>query len=476
MTTALMLAAALFGASACGSAVPHDEVVQAARGGGGGGTSGGGATGGVAEGTATTGDAATGTTGAGPAASGEPAGTGGSTGGTGGSGAAGNGTGGPGTTTGQQAGGGTTTGGGDGSPVTIGVVGDFSGAPGVTLKPSSTGVQVWAAAVNGKGGLAGHPVKVIVGDAQGDPSRYKQIVQDMVENKKVIAFVGNAPAQSGASGVDYLNKAKVPVVGSGDGSPYWVGSPMHFSVVGDADGLVFGNFSYAKSIGKTKVGVLACIEASSCTSWKAGARKYHSRAGVTLAYEADISITQADFTAECLNARNAGVEVLAVIADQNTLYRTARNCASQNFRPIFISPSPSDADAEKSDLPGLIGATHVFPFTGVAGNAASDEYLAALKRYAPDQPRAQYTAAGWLSGKVFEKAFLAGVGSKKPTSAGVLEGLWGIKKGERMGGLAAGLDFRRGKANGQSFCWFINVVKSGKWTSPKGMEASCTTP
>jgi hypothetical protein len=50
-------------------------------------------------------------------------------------------------------------------------------------------VAAWAAAVNATGGLNCHPVKYIIEDDGGDPSRNQALTQQLVEQDHVIALV-----------------------------------------------------------------------------------------------------------------------------------------------------------------------------------------------------------------------------------------------------------------------------------------------
>ncbi|MCU1596116.1 MAG: putative branched-chain amino acid transport system substrate-binding protein precursor [Frankiales bacterium] len=470
---ALSISSLLALVAACGTAIPHKDVVAAAQGSGGvaqGGTSGGALTTGGTGGTGVPGAATgSGTTGSGTT------GALSTTGGTSTSGTAGGTTSG-GSATGTSGATGATAGtaaGGDHSPIIVGTVGNFSGAPGVVNKPSATGVQVWANAVNAAGGIAGHPLKVIVQDDQADPARYRQIIQDLVENKHVIAFVGNGTSTTVQAGTSYLEKVRVPVIGSGDGSPAWQSSKMQFPVVGNADALTYGDMSTAVKQGKNKMALLSCVEASSCSGWAAAAKKYAAKAGMTIVYSATISITQADFTSECLNARNAGATVMAVIADQNTGYRAAASCSQQGYKPSFIAADPADADTQKASLEGEIGAMHTFPFFGVPGNPQADEFSAAIKRYGADTNKSMYLASGWASGKLFQAAFLKGVGTAKPTSKGVLDGLWGLPKGDTLNGLILPINFKREGPATSPTCWYPGFISKGKWVAPDGMKPTC---
>ena len=221
--------------------------------------------------------------------------------------------------------------------------------------------------------------------------------------------------------------------------------------------------------------MLTCVEAASCTTWKAAARKFAPKVGVELVYEADISITQADFTSECLNARNRGAQVVAVIADSNTLYRVARSCGQQGFKPTYVAPSPNNVDTRKQDLEGAIGAMHVFPYFGVPGNRVADEFRAAVQKYAPDTPQQVFLATGYASGKVFEAAVLRGIGGAKPSSAGVLKGFYALPQGETLGGLVLPLRFRQGAPTKMVFCYYPAVIKGGRYVAPDGMKPRCPT-
>src|SRR5207253_75515 len=86
--------------------------------------------------------------------------------------------------------------------------------------------------------------------------------------------------------------------------------------------------------------------------------------GFNHVYRARASIAQPDFTAECLSSRNAGVEVLLVALDQNSVARVAVACARQGFHPIFALPGQvvSDELAGDPNLAGAVGQSAVFPY------------------------------------------------------------------------------------------------------------------
>src|SRR5436305_560151 len=91
---------------------------------------------------------------------------------------------------------------------------------------------VWAASVNDRGGLNGHPVAMVVADDGADPSRAASIARDMVETRGVIAFVGNIEPLSVSGIKGYLEAKKVPVVGVDGAIETWWQSPVFFPAFG----------------------------------------------------------------------------------------------------------------------------------------------------------------------------------------------------------------------------------------------------
>ena len=452
--------------AACGTRIDHAAVV-AANGGQGGQPGAVGAS--PAAGPAAAGVAAI------PGSAGQPGAAGGAAVTTGGSTVAAGSTGSGPAATGTKPGSSTTAAkAATGSTIAVASVGDYSGIAGASEKDGPKALQVWAAWVNDHGGVKGHPVKAYVVDDGMDPQRYQAAVKDLVENKHVIAFVANFAPFTIQAGVKYLESKQVPVVG-GDCAEYiWNQSSMLFpqcpAYVSSIWGIPHAGALYGK--GK-KFGAIICSEAAACTSTKTewfdhGLAK---AAGVDPVFEADVSIGQPDFTAECLDAQRAGVQLMSVVADVGTVNRVVTSCDRQGFHPQYVQGSGT-MDAHLATLPGMADALvqlNDFPWT-VSGNALVDEFRAAYKAYAPDDPLTPNASQGWAAAKLFEKA-AAGIGST-PTAAQVLAGLWAMR-GETLGGLAPPLTFTKGRPAPDAKCSFTMQVKGGRIVSPVGLKTFC---
>lgn len=427
----------------------------------------------------TTGGATTGTTGgtSGGTSGGSTGGSGGTTTGTaattsGGSSAgtgAASGTG----TTGSGTSSGTTSGGGTKSTLLVGSVGTFSGPGGAAWAPGVDGLQLWVKDVNQRGGIDGHPVKLIVADDGNDPARHLSIVKDMVENKHIFALLYEVVSTTYSKALDdYLTQKGIPAIGGDGGSFIWEKNNLFFPI-GTTQGAAFFSHMKAAKLAHpemTKIGVLTCREADGCTQASTGWPEAGKKVGFTTVYNGQVSIAQPDFTAECLNARNAGAQILFVAVDPNSVRRLAQNCATQSYKPVYALPSGVIASGQNGDpnLEGTIGINPAFPWMSSA-TPGEQAFQAAVKRYNPGLQLNITTPFGWTSGKMLEKAAAGRLGDQ-PAPAAVIAGLRTFKN-ETLDGIAPPLTFStRGKS---STCWFTLAFKGGAWKDGNGGRASC---
>jgi branched-chain amino acid transport system substrate-binding protein len=443
--------------AACGTRLDHDTIVRAGSGVGAG------------EGFAEDGALADGT-GPGKGRSGTKGGPGGP------AGASGDG---PGRSAGAGSGNGSDGGpGGPGrvgnkEPLVIGTVGAYSGPGGTALAQGARALQVWGASVNAKGGVDGHPVKVIVMDDGGDAAKARSLMKELVEERKAVAVVGAMTVvETLNSWRKYVEEKRMPVVGGSCG-PEWTASPMLFRQCPGSPAQVYGTARIGAKFGKSKqFGALFCSETESCTFVerelfnKGGAK----RAGLDPRYRARISVFQADFTAECIQARNSGVKLLMVVADPGTVERVASSCRRQGLTPQYLQiASTLRADAvRKPGLSDVLAGMSVFPFDGLS-TPAFREFDAAWARYGGGQAPGPAAAQGWASGKLFEKAVRTAGGDI--SRASIVTALRKLR-GERLGGLTAPMTFG---ANGPTDvpCLYYMRGTGGRWTAPQGDKLVC---
>jgi branched-chain amino acid transport system substrate-binding protein len=362
------------------------------------------------------------------------------------------------------------------APVRIGTIGSLSGPAGASLKPQADGVRIWVRWINDHGGLNGHPVEHLVADDGGDPSRHRSLVQEFVEQRKVIAFVGNPEALTGQGSVDYLTKAGIPVVGSEGAGQWFYESPSYFPQGSTGNALLQAGAYLAavlnKSQGRTKVGLINCVEVQVCRDATNKAPAVFKKYGMDVVYSAQASLAQPDFTAECLNARQRGVQVMSIGMDANAIRTIAQACARQGFHPILGWTAGSTVAAHAHD-PNLEGSQIASFVQGWAtrNTPGTREFQDAMAKYAPGLEVGGGHMLGWVSGKVLE------AGAKNlpaiATPKALLQGLWALH-GDVLPDLTGPLLYNPGKPATPTVCNYAVTITAGKFVPAYNSQRACT--
>lgn len=341
------------------------------------------------------------------------------------------------------------------------------------MAPIAAGARIWAADVNARGGIGGRPVRLIQVDDGGDPSRALSIVRRLVEQEHVQAFYSNFMVLTEQEIVGYLEQRQVPAIGGCSCTSAVDPSPMLFPIgpgapLGEAWAHVLPFLSLTD---KRKASVLYCREAENCTVLAKTMKGFADKAGFKVVHDAQISIAQPDFTAEILAARNAGADVVVIIADNATAVRAARSAHRQDYHPTFSIQQAGFDDGLLTggdDVEGVVTAG-IVPDHNTSPKLA--DFRAALARYLPDARKATLGAGAWTGGKLVE--VLGRTLPPAPTSADFLTALHGLR-GETLGGLQPPLTYEAGKGHAlTNLCIIPVVVRSGAFVAPGGDQFSC---
>jgi branched-chain amino acid transport system substrate-binding protein len=358
------------------------------------------------------------------------------------------------------------------APVVLGHIGEYSGVVGAALSSGLPMAGVLVRWLNDRGGLHGHPVKLITGDSQSDPARYNSLARQMVERDHVIAFVGNQVPLSAPGAAQYLVDKGIPAVG-GDGThELWFKNPMMFPQGANLESEALGVLQSAAKLAKPKVAVFWCAEADICSQFNSFTQTERAKAtGAEIVYSARVSLAQPSFTSECLQAQQRGAQTVFLAMDPNAQSRTARDCSQQSFRPLYFSGGVAVVENSKTDrnLNGLRGMVSLFPWPA-ADTPATLEFQNAIREYAPAMPTGQAAASVWTAGMLL-RAATAGLPAT-PTAADIVAGLYTIR-GNDLGGLSVPLTFEKGRPYNQPNCYFMAQIDNGAWTAPMGSTAQC---
>jgi branched-chain amino acid transport system substrate-binding protein len=363
------------------------------------------------------------------------------------------------------------------SVIKLGAVGTFSGPVGGLVKDTVTGIRAWSLAVNAAGGVNGHPIEVLVGDDGCDPARFNSILQQFVEQQGVLAMLYTTLGFAPNGNNKYLDSKQIYTFSHEGGLevPYlnpYVLTPAASGLT-LADGLVL---AFGKAIGArggVKLASFACSDFGLCDNFdkRWSDKTVLDKAGFTLVARGRPSLTQPDYTSQCLSAKQAGAEAVIVALDGAAIRRFASDCARQDYRPRLSS---SDLVVTK-DLPGdrnvdgLVVGTKMaaFPDGRVPG---VNEALAAFARFAPGQTPTGGMSFGWLIGEFFAQA-----GKNlpdNPTQKDLVAGLAAIKNND-LKGMTYPITVTPGKPMARQLCYGAALIQGDKFVAAPGPPLTC---
>jgi branched-chain amino acid transport system substrate-binding protein len=338
---------------------------------------------------------------------------------------------------------------------------------------------VWAKAVNADGGLRCHPVVVYSQDDGGDPARAAYLVHELVADRHVVALVGNLVPLSANGFFPALDAAKVPAIGGGSYTTLDFTDRWYFPEGASAQDQVIGIVRDGVELGHRRLGALYCVEASSCAQSDQYFKDGAGAAGAQLAYNSPASVSQPEYTAQCLNARDAKVDLLGLALDGASIGRVARSCAAIGYHPVIATSAALFGPGQANDP--TIRSFGVATITTEAPWFLDDQpglrtFNQAMARFAPDVQPTSASLLGWASGQLLRAAVdkipdLPGTTAITPQL--VLAGLGRIH-GETLGGLTGPLTFTPDEAHATSNgCIFYELLTTAGWSAPRGSQQVC---
>jgi branched-chain amino acid transport system substrate-binding protein len=356
------------------------------------------------------------------------------------------------------------------STLVFGNIASYSGLFGAVEGPIKYSLSAWVAMQNARGGLDGHPIKLIIGDDRADPVTGLTIAKRMVENYHILAFAGNTNGFGFDQYADYADSKGVPFIGGAALTERWYTDPGAFPATAPTSGNVVSGVQHFIKQGATRLGLLYCVEvAKLCSYLNESAMK--SSVGKYIVADEQVSLVAPSYTSQCLRLQAAKVEAVYALMDTAAVARMTQNCATQGYRPKYmILGLDATVEFPKYDaLQGtyLPGAT--VPLTENQIPAVA-EYHAAMAKYAPGVSDGGAAGLGWADGLVLGRA---GVHlPDNPTADDLKANLWKMKSDD-LGGFTTPLTFPKGKPAVPTICMFIWGVKDHKFYAPEGPKAIC---
>lgn len=348
-----------------------------------------------------------------------------------------------------------------GTPIKVALICSCSGPFGTSVNGASKVVDAWAKYTNAHGGVAGHPVKLTTYDDTGNPGTGVTRAQAAISDKSDV-IVDFSPLD--AAWAKEVDAAKIPVVGGELNASVYTTDSNFFASGQTAKSIGESLIATAKIAGAKKVGILYCAESPSCQELIAPQKAAAGKLGLTVNYTSSISTTAPNYTAQCLAAKQAGMDAISIADTGPIIAKVAADCDRQGYDPIILEAGTGfsmllakTAGAKDNlwlampDLPFFADKPIVKTM-----QQAVEKYYPGLQ--ADDNAWSQLGVQGWTAGLLIEAAVKASNG--QVSAQAIKTGLESLKD-ETLGGWTPPLNFPAGKPHNHN-CWYTARLQNGK--------------
>ena len=354
-----------------------------------------------------------------------------------------------------------------GKEIVFGTFGTEGGVIGANVATAPVGLRAWTADVNARGGLCGHPVRVVFGgNDNGDPATAVSIARRLIERDKVVAILAPYAPTAMPPVYDVVERAGVPVIADASAGTRGDSSPMSFNPTSSFQGLGYGfSAAFVEQTTARKVAIISLAEVAGAAVSVQEIRRNAPLLGYQIVYEAQVSIASPDFTAQVTEARSRGADVLIGVVDFTTMLKIIRSAQRQGYKPQFSGSHAFVTDAVKASAADFEGATAYSP-TAVYTGPQLAEYRAAVAAYVPRGELGLLGPVAWAGGKLLE--VIAPKLGANPTSADIINALYTVQN-EDLGGIVPKFSFTKGARSPYSNdCVQPSRFVGGQWTAPAG--------
>jgi branched-chain amino acid transport system substrate-binding protein len=276
-------------------------------------------------------------------------------------------------------------------------------------------IKMWVDEVNGRGGLLGHKVRLLLLDDKSETQTAIKLYEKLLTEDKVDVLL--APYSSGITeAVANVNERyKMPFVAYGAAStPIWEkGRKYIFNIVAVAEDYQKGAVHLAKQIGVKKAAVIGQDSLFPRQSGK-GAKDWAKKLGIEVVLEENYPPKQMDFTALLQKVRAAGAEALisnSYFADSAAQLRQMRE-QNINFKlySSTVGPGlPNFPEQLGNTAEYVLGFSQWEPLPDVFKLPGMKEYIEAYEKRFKEKPN--YHAGGAYAALQVTEAAIKKAGS-----------------------------------------------------------------
>ena len=352
--------------------------------------------------------------------------------------------------------------------ITFGVLAPLTGTNAEYGKGFQVATQMAADEINAKGGVKGMQIKLIVMDSNGDPKESSDLARQLVENKEVMAIIGDFTSSASMADVPIVDEAKITLLSPTASNPSYAGmSDYAFSIMGrqSDEGPFFSTYILGKYMQAKKVGIIYINSDWGLSSFQAVTDQMKID-GLELVAEANYVAGETDFTSVITKVKAANPDTVLIL-DQGAVAQVVNQIRTSGWTDVKLAtlgPGASQQliDLTKGNSEGLITST---PFFFNDSDAPAMAFKKAFVEKAGFEPTVHPVVA-------YDALYLLVAAINKIDGTITREGIAKQLATTEYTGLAGPVKFN--PAGDISRKYVIGQVKDGKWFMAAGYDYSAT--
>src|SRR5262245_29844105 len=276
-------------------------------------------------------------------------------------------------------------------------------------------IKMWVEEVNGRGGLLGHKINLVLLDDKSDTQTAVKLYEKLITEDKVDLLLAPYSSAITEAVANINERYKMPFVAYGaSSSPIWEkGRKYIFSIVAIAEDYQKGSLHLAKQIGVNRIAIIGEDSLFPRQSG-IGAKQWADKLGIQVVLEENYPQKQTDFTALLQKIKASGAEAImsnSYFADAAAQLRQMREL-NLNFKLFSstVGPGlPNFAEQLGKSAEYVLGFSQWAPVPGIRKHPGMKEYVAEYEKRFGEKPN--YHAGSTYGALQVTEAAIKKVGS-----------------------------------------------------------------
>ncbi|HYH48721.1 MAG TPA: ABC transporter substrate-binding protein, partial [Acidimicrobiia bacterium] len=243
-----------------------------------------------------------------------------------------------------------------------------------------------------KGGVHGRNVEVVFRDDKYNPTSAVQVCREMVEEEKVFAIIGFAGSDQITACARYAETANVPYFSGGVNEEGLAGLNRYFAISQTYDQQSATIAKMMKNrIKKTKVAIVVIATPALNSTVRSITNEVLKVGGLQIVRSSRIGkyASDAELLSEAQQLRNAGAEIVYVIAAPIPFIKLATNAQAQSYNPSWVGPGTTVGFqvVAQAGCPSVGTSKFLSPFPQLdAIDELDPDYKPAYRKYVGNSP------------------------------------------------------------------------------------------